>query len=162
MCPHGILIGATGLGKSELIRALVLALAISHSSEKLDMVLVDFKGCATFLGLEHLPHVSAFITNLAGELPLADRMQDALQGELIRRQELPRRAGRSSIHDYEKARTRCPNGAELPPPTPGGHRGRVRRAAGHRGAERCCMCSADPPHTCGSAGLALTAACPVS
>jgi S-DNA-T family DNA segregation ATPase FtsK/SpoIIIE len=112
MGPHGILIGATGSGKSETIRTLVLALAMSHSSEKLNMVLVDFKGGATFLGLEHLPHVSAFITNLADELPLVDRMQDALQGELIRRQELLRAAGYSSIHDYEKARA---NGAELAP-----------------------------------------------
>ncbi|HEV8557094.1 MAG TPA: type VII secretion protein EccCa [Actinophytocola sp.] len=112
MGPHGILIGATGSGKSELIRTLVLSLAMSHSSEKLNMVLVDFKGGATFLGLEHLPHVSAFITNLADELPLVDRMQDALQGELIRRQELLRAAGHSSIHDYEKARA---GGAVLPP-----------------------------------------------
>ena len=112
MGPHGILIGATGSGKSETIRTLVLALAMSHSSEKLNMVLVDFKGGATFLGLEHLPHVSAFITNLADELPLVDRMKDALQGELIRRQELLRANGHSSIHEYEKARA---NGAELPP-----------------------------------------------
>jgi len=112
MGPHGILIGATGSGKSELIRTLVLSLAMSHSSEKLNMILVDFKGGATFLGLEHLPHVSAFITNLADELVLVDRMQDALQGELIRRQELLRAAGHSSIHDYEKARA---NGAELLP-----------------------------------------------
>jgi S-DNA-T family DNA segregation ATPase FtsK/SpoIIIE len=112
MGPHGILIGATGSGKSELIRTLVLALAMSHSSARLNMVLVDFKGGATFLGLERLPHVSAFITNLADELPLVDRMQDALQGELIRRQELLRAAGHSSIHDYEKARA---SGAELPP-----------------------------------------------
>jgi hypothetical protein len=118
------------------------------------MVLVDFKGCATVLGLEHLSRVSAFITNLADEPPLVDRMQDALQGELIRRQEL-RAAGHSSIHDYEKARTGAPNGTELPPPAPGDHRGRVRRAAGYRSAERCYICSADPPHTCGSAGLAF-------
>jgi FtsK/SpoIIIE family len=110
MGPHGILIGATGSGKSELIRTLVLALAMSHSSERLNMVLVDFKGGATFLGLDGLPHVSALITNLADELPLVDRMADALQGELIRRQELLRAAGHASINDYEKARA---NGAGL-------------------------------------------------
>jgi DNA segregation ATPase FtsK/SpoIIIE, S-DNA-T family len=114
MGPHGILIGATGSGKSELIRTLVLALAMSHSSERLNMVLVDFKGGATFLGLEGLPHVSAFITNLADELPLVDRMADALQGELIRRQELLRAAGHASIHDYEKARAAGAGLAALP------------------------------------------------
>lgn len=44
MGPHGVLIGATGSGKSELLRTLVLALALTHSSEKLNFVLVDFKG----------------------------------------------------------------------------------------------------------------------
>ena len=44
------------------------------------MVLVDFKGGATFAGMTDLPHVSAVITNLAQELTLVDRMQDALSG----------------------------------------------------------------------------------
>ena len=61
MGPHGIMIGATGSGKSETIRTIVLALALTHSSEKLNLVLVDFKGGATFLGLDSLPHVSAVI-----------------------------------------------------------------------------------------------------
>ncbi|MFE3068527.1 type VII secretion protein EccCa [Streptomyces sp. NPDC059247] len=103
--PHGMLIGATGSGKSELLRTLVLAMALSNSSETLNFVLVDFKGGATFLGLDELPHVSAVITNLAGEAALVGRMQDALHGELIRRQELLRSAGNyTSALEYEKAR----------------------------------------------------------
>jgi S-DNA-T family DNA segregation ATPase FtsK/SpoIIIE len=106
MGPHGMIIGATGSGKSELLRTLVLGLAVTHSSQALNLVLVDFKGGATFLGLDSLPHVSAVITNLADELPLVDRMYDALHGELVRRQELLRRAGNyASLRDYEKART---------------------------------------------------------
>lgn len=105
MGPHGMLIGATGSGKSELLRTLVLALALGHSSESLNFVLVDFKGGATFLGLDQLPHTSAVITNLAEEAALVSRMQDALHGELIRRQELLRSAGNyTSALDYEKAR----------------------------------------------------------
>ncbi|MEV0406057.1 type VII secretion protein EccCa [Actinoallomurus sp. NPDC050550] len=105
MGPHGLLIGATGSGKSELLRTIVLALAITHSSEVLNFVLVDFKGGATFLGLDGLPHTSAVITNLADEATLVTRMQDALQGEMIRRQELLRRAGNyNSLRDYEAAR----------------------------------------------------------
>ncbi|MDI5943188.1 type VII secretion protein EccCb, partial [Micromonospora sp. DH15] len=42
-------------------------------------VLLDFKGGATFLGMERLQHNSAVITNLADELPLVDRMQDQLR-----------------------------------------------------------------------------------
>ena len=90
MGPHGLLIGATGSGKSELLRTLVMGLAATHSSEILNLVLVDFKGGATFLGMDRLPHTSAVITNLADELRLVDRMQDALNGEMIRRQELLR------------------------------------------------------------------------
>ncbi|MEU4492024.1 type VII secretion protein EccCa [Streptomyces sp. NPDC023998] len=103
--PHGMLIGATGSGKSELLRTLVLALALTNSSETLNFVLVDFKGGATFLGLDELPHTSAVITNLADEVALVSRMQDALHGELMRRQELLRSAGNyTSALEYEKAR----------------------------------------------------------
>ncbi|MDT5025040.1 MAG: segregation ATPase FtsK/SpoIIIE, family, partial [Micromonosporaceae bacterium] len=105
MGPHGLLIGATGSGKSELLRTLVAALAVTHSSEELNFVLVDFKGGATFASLEALPHTSAVITNLSDELPLVDRMQDALAGEMVRRQELLRAAGNYvNRHEYEKAR----------------------------------------------------------
>ena len=105
MGPHGLVIGATGSGKSEFLRTLVLGLALTHSPEQLNMVLVDFKGGATFAGMSEMPHVSAVITNLAQELTLVDRMQDALSGEMVRRQELLREAGNyASIRDYEKAR----------------------------------------------------------
>ncbi len=105
MGPHGLLIGATGSGKSELLRTLVLGLAVTHSSNTLNFVLVDFKGGATFSRLEQLPHTSAVITNLADELPFVDRMTDALNGELLRRQELLRAAGNyASLRDYERAR----------------------------------------------------------
>jgi DNA segregation ATPase FtsK/SpoIIIE, S-DNA-T family len=113
MGPHGLVIGATGSGKSELLRTLVLGLALTHPPEALNFVLVDFKGGATFLGLEDLRHVSAVITNLEQELPLVDRMRDALHGELVRRQELLRSAGNyASVRDYERDRER---GAELAP-----------------------------------------------
>ncbi|MFJ5521233.1 type VII secretion protein EccCa [Streptomyces griseoluteus] len=104
MGPHGLLIGATGSGKSELLRTLVTGLAATHSSEILNLVLVDFKGGATFLGMDRLPHTSAVITNLAGEIHLVDRMRDSINGEMIRRQELLRASGYSSLFDYEKAR----------------------------------------------------------
>ncbi len=111
--PHGLCIGATGSGKSEFLRTLVLGLAMTHSSEVLNFVLVDFKGGATFLGMDGLQHVSAVITNLEDELPLVDRMYDALHGEMVRRQEFLRAAGNyASLRDYEKAREQ---GADLTP-----------------------------------------------
>ncbi|MGC5017536.1 type VII secretion protein EccCa [Micromonospora sp. DT47] len=115
MGPHGLLIGATGSGKSELLRTLVLGLAATHSSEQLNFVLVDFKGGATFASFDRLPHTAAVITNLADALPLVDRMVDAINGELMRRQELLRRAGNfASLRDYERARAAGSPLAPLP------------------------------------------------
>ncbi|MBL1102348.1 type VII secretion protein EccCa [Streptomyces coffeae] len=113
MGPHGLCVGATGSGKSELMRTLVLGLAVTHSSETLNFVLADFKGGATFAGMSELPHVAAVITNLADDLTLVDRMRDSITGELQRRQELLRSAGNyANVHDYEKARAA---GAPLEP-----------------------------------------------
>ncbi|WP_025272719.1 type VII secretion protein EccC [Haloglycomyces albus] len=113
MGPHGLLIGATGSGKSEVLRTLVGALVATHSSDELNFILVDFKGGATFASLDVMPHTSAVITNLADEVSLVDRMADAIEGELLRRQEVLRAAGNyTNRTEYEKARK---NGADLEP-----------------------------------------------
>ncbi|MDO4760825.1 MAG: type VII secretion protein EccCa [Corynebacterium sp.] len=104
MGPHGLCVGATGSGKSELLRTLVVALGATHSPDELNLVLVDFKGGATFLGLEKLPHTSAVITNLSEESVLVERMHDAISGEMNRRQEVLRKAGNfANVTEYNKA-----------------------------------------------------------
>ncbi|KAA2264697.1 type VII secretion protein EccCa [Solihabitans fulvus] len=112
MGPHGLCIGATGSGKSEFLRTLVLGMLATHSSSSLNMILVDFKGGATFLGLDAAPHVAATITNLAGDLTLVDRMKDAIAGEVSRRQEVLAKGNYKNVWDYEKARE---NGADIDP-----------------------------------------------
>ncbi|OBI46714.1 type VII secretion protein EccCb [Mycobacterium sp. E796] len=104
MGPHGLCVGATGSGKSELLRAIALGMVAQHSVEVLNLLLVDFKGGATFLDLARAPHVAAVVTNLADEAPLVSRMRDALAGEMDRRQRLLRGARCASVTAYERAR----------------------------------------------------------
>jgi S-DNA-T family DNA segregation ATPase FtsK/SpoIIIE len=101
MGPHGLIVGATGSGKSELLRTLVLALAIRHPPASVALLLVDFKGGATFSGLSTLPHLAGMITNLQDDDHLVDRFRQALGGELLRRQHLLAAAGNlSSLQEY--------------------------------------------------------------
>jgi S-DNA-T family DNA segregation ATPase FtsK/SpoIIIE len=117
MGPHGLIIGATGSGKSELLRTLVTALAVTHSPETLGFVLVDFKGGAAFAGLAELPQVAGMITNLADDLTMVDRVHSALFGEMQRRQTLLREAGNlDSVREHQARRAagKLPGSQPLP------------------------------------------------
>ncbi|MDN5724536.1 MAG: type VII secretion protein EccCa [Propionibacteriales bacterium] len=119
MGPHGICIGATGSGKSEMLRTLVLALALSHSPEDLSMILVDYKGGATFDPFTGLPHVAGIMDNLADEAQLIERARASISGEVIRRQEQLRAAGSVSISHYRELRAeRGRTGGQPLPPMP--------------------------------------------
>lgn len=93
MGPHGLCVGATGSGKSELLRTLVLALAATHPPEDLALVLVDYKGGATFAPFAGLPHVAGVITNLENQAGLVERVHSSLAGEVKRRQQVLKDAG---------------------------------------------------------------------
>ncbi|MGC8461116.1 MAG: type VII secretion protein EccCb [Candidatus Dormibacteria bacterium] len=113
MGPHGLVVGATGSGKSELLRSLITSLAVMHSPDIVAFVFVDFKGGAAFADLANLPHVAGMITNLQDDTSRVDRMYEALIGEQQRRQQLLRMAGNvDGIKEYHAARAKNPN---LPP-----------------------------------------------
>ncbi|WP_243841385.1 FtsK/SpoIIIE domain-containing protein [Mycobacterium sp. DL592] len=113
--PHGLCIGATGSGKSELLRTVVVGMACRHSPDELNLVLVDFKGGATFLGLGGLAHVAAIITNLSEDDQLVMRAKEALAGEIHRRQQLLHRAGNAvNLAAYRLARHHDPQLPLLP------------------------------------------------
>ncbi|GAB2990693.1 type VII secretion protein EccCa [Actinotalea caeni] len=112
MGPHGICIGATGSGKSEMLRTLILSLALNHPPEDLSMILVDYKGGAAFAPFEGLPHLAGLIDNLADDPQLTTRARASIQGEVVRRQQMLKAAGSSpSITHYRQLREDNP---ELP------------------------------------------------
>ncbi|MEV7724340.1 type VII secretion protein EccCa [Streptomyces sp. NPDC087917] len=115
MGPHGLCVGATGSGKSELLRTLVLALVATHSPEDLAMVLVDYKGGATFAPFEELPHVAGVITNLENQAGLVERVHSSLAGEVKRRQQVLKDAGHvADIGHYAVLRAEKPELEPLP------------------------------------------------
>lgn len=95
--PHGLLIGATGSGKSELLRSMVLGLAWRHPPEELAFVLADWKGGAAFDDVAALPHVAGLMTNLSDDRRQVSRVTTALRAELNRRQVVLREADAESL-----------------------------------------------------------------
>ncbi|MFJ9420048.1 type VII secretion protein EccCa [Streptomyces sp. NPDC101227] len=116
MGPHGLCVGATGSGKSELLRTIVLALVATHPPEDLALVLVDYKGGATFAPFADLPHVAGVITNLENQAGLVERVHASLAGEVKRRQQVLKDAGNvADIGDYAALRAgRRPDLEALP------------------------------------------------
>ncbi|MEU8240931.1 type VII secretion protein EccCb [Actinoplanes missouriensis] len=111
--PHGLLLGTSGSGRSELLRTIVAALAITHSPADLNLLLIDSRWNVTFGPLARLPHVAGTATELTASPALIDRLVTVLEGELIRRNSLLRDSGGyASVRDYENARR---HGAYLAP-----------------------------------------------
>ena len=105
--PHMVVVGTTGSGKSEFLRTLVLGLAAESPPNRVQFVLIDFKGGAAFDAVRELPHVVDVITDLdrdaATDEEAGQRVVDGLRAELVRREHVLREHGVSSLNDLETA-----------------------------------------------------------
>ncbi len=84
--PHGIIAGATGAGKSVLLQSIIAAVVATHAPERLQLLLIDFKGGAALMLFAPLPHTAGLVTDLEGRL--AERAMTAIKSELRRRKSL--------------------------------------------------------------------------
>ncbi|MEE9096567.1 FtsK/SpoIIIE domain-containing protein [Pseudarthrobacter phenanthrenivorans] len=63
--PHLLVAGTTGSGKSELLRSLTLALALSYPPERVNFFFIDFKGGSGLVPLSGLVHCVGVQTDLS-------------------------------------------------------------------------------------------------
>lgn len=86
--PHGLIIGATGSGKSQFIISLIILLSIRYDPKDLKFIIIDFKGAGLIKTFDnntyHLPHLYGCLSNL--DANMIARCIVNLNNECIRRQ----------------------------------------------------------------------------
>lgn len=100
---HGMIAGGTGSGKSELLRTLIIDIAIRYDPSAVNFVLIDFKGGGAFDAVRCLPHCVDYATNLskAG----ISRLFTSILAEMEKREQFnARNSGVDTIADYRKLR----------------------------------------------------------
>ncbi|GAA2174525.1 hypothetical protein GCM10009846_20810 [Agrococcus versicolor] len=95
--PHAVVGGTTGSGKSELLLAWIAALARRHDPSELAVLLVDFKGGASFAALRGLRHCVGVVTDL--DEHGAARAIESLRAEIRHRERALQAQGARSIEE---------------------------------------------------------------
>jgi S-DNA-T family DNA segregation ATPase FtsK/SpoIIIE len=95
---HGLIGGATGSGKSNLLHVLITQLALRYAPEELEMYLVDFKEGVGFQDYLRLPHARA--VGLESEREFGRSVLRYLQGEMEERGRRFKQVGADSLVAY--------------------------------------------------------------
>lgn len=98
---HGLLVAMSGAGKTALLHTLITGLAVRYSPTELAFRLLDGKVGVEFRAYRDLPHAQMVSLNTRPEL--ARSVLDDLVGELVRRNELFKRAGVNNFPAYRHA-----------------------------------------------------------
>lgn len=83
--PHGLLIGQTGSGKSELLQTIIMALSIIYRPNEVNFLLIDYKAGLALEPFRHLPHTIGFLSNVSSPA-LIQRFITMLRAEAMRRE----------------------------------------------------------------------------
>ena len=109
--PHGLIVGSTGSGKSELLKLITSSLLVS-TPQPIELVLIDFKGGAGLRDLNRHPWSLTLITDLDKERQ--ERFWNYLGGELKSREVLLSQQGVSSISESSTLKRMLVLADELP------------------------------------------------
>lgn len=103
--------GMSGSGKSEFLKTMILSLALNHSPEDLEMVIIDYKGGSMAASVEKLPHITGKITDIEGDImrPLV-----SLSYEIHRRKLLFAELGIQDYKDFLKLKRKGEYNEPLP------------------------------------------------
>lgn len=97
---HGIILGSTGVGKSQLLTTWLISLAQGYSAQQLQFLLFDFKGGACLGQFSQLPNTAGFATDLDSN---ANNLLVQLSQELHRRERLLADAALGRIQELPDA-----------------------------------------------------------
>jgi S-DNA-T family DNA segregation ATPase FtsK/SpoIIIE len=101
--PHVLIAGTTGSGKSELLRTMITALALSYPPDRVNFLFIDFKGGSGLGPLQGLPHCVGMLTDLTShEL---ERTLISLRAEIRLREEWLASVRAPDLATYRATRT---------------------------------------------------------